>query len=322
MIIMSEELKAFGGGYVAGVTTTVTGATTYIHEVWGHAAANRLLHDYAPGEGPYWRVNTWQSFKDVFKGKFDSPAGWCGTGPGRPNALGQALGTDGRRSVIALAGSVPGYALNGVALHEAVRLRKTYPRLAAFLVGYVLVEHLMNSGYPIHAAFMSAGKLAINGRTGHDFAQFAVRMGRITGFKATTIARTVAISWVSALPLYGLYLWRQEEVKPLGYSAHFAGLCALAATPKLSPLALFTVGRSMYETYQDFQKEEMGKGALTCSALRTLSTLLLTGNMILAKNSTVFATTFIGSAILPPLLNTGKEILTWSKEPMESFTRA
>ncbi len=323
-----------------------TGVMTLLHEE-GHFVAFHACYSFPEGEGPYIRVYAFDGPRKIinaedWSGSYrelsnwldgttannDGTAGYTAIGRGFPRRFARKMGRDGTQVFVSAAGPAVNYAINTSAACAGIAMRHDHPRTAAFLVGFAAAEHVRCASYPISAAFMSPKVLARAARDGHDFAGIAVHLSRISGFAAPTIATTVAIVWVSTLPLLalGLYYATQQQGAPqqtrgervfnkiaiVGISlciaaqmmdtvAHFAPrLQRIADTMLLSQPAMqiFSVANSAHLTYLD----KGDKRAMAYSAAKTL--IMGWTTVILLRRSSLLAG-IIGTFV-PPLLDYGR----------------
>ena len=222
-------------GAVSGVGTavlmTTTGVDTSLHEVVGHGyLGGHLLHDYAPGREPRFQVDGWdnaeaigdaENFSEAMKalGRLlgahdvgdDGALGKAWVRGGEPNALGEAMGADGMSAWISLSGSLPGLALNSLAVIGGMKLKDSHPAAGYALLACGLTQHLMSSGYPITAALMDNATLAHEASVGHDFANFARCVGRLTGLSAQTVAIATAAVWTGLVPAVALGMYLHQK---------------------------------------------------------------------------------------------------------------
>jgi hypothetical protein len=221
----SEERQLIGafGGFPTAVLATTTGPMVALHEVIGHGFLGfDTTYTYGSGEKPHFWVLGWDNFRDMTKaGSFKDwltaffhwITGGNGNGaaglayPGRPDGLtpaGHAMGTDGQRAWISIAGSLPALALDSLAVVGGMCLRKRSPMLGSMFVTMGLTDNLLNSGYAIDAATMNNAELKAAANQGHDFANFAVRMGSILHLPAEAVAISTAAIWMGFVPLLAL----------------------------------------------------------------------------------------------------------------------
>lgn len=239
----TKVLGRYAAGVLAGgalsYLSTVSGLSVGLHEVVGHGLLGfRLTHSYPQGKGPTYQVDGWdnlqaigkaenaadgfKAFGDWITGKDthgDGFAGWASLGEGTPNALGKAMGPDGLSAWISITGSLPGLLLNTLSVAGGMKVKDSSPALGAALVTFGLSEHLMSSAYTWSAAAMSNAELQANAMTGHDFANFAVRIGNMTGTSAKAVAVSTACVWTAFVPLVAIAMYfhtksRQTDIVP------------------------------------------------------------------------------------------------------------
>lgn len=228
-----KNAKEFIGvpiGEITAVLAATTGATVGLHEVVGHGLLGIELTQQSGPAPTYW-VLGWDnfnkiahagSFKDGIKAFFhwlfplsDGPAAgatyWY---PDQPNGIGQAMGSDGRSAWVSVAGSLPGLALDSLSVVGGMYLRKRSPLLGNLMVAFGLTDNIINSGYPISAAMMSDSQIVNASKTGHDFANFAVKMSDITGIPAHDIAISTAVFWTAFVPILAAaaYLHTRSQI--------------------------------------------------------------------------------------------------------------
>jgi len=214
---------AANAGAIGALFAHTTGLSTALHEVVGHGLLGfKTVYKYASGQGPHYWVLGWDNFREMFKaGSFKEwitdffqwisssnakgIAGWANRGhPSGYTPAGQAMGTNGSSAWISLAGSLPGLALDSLAVVGGMCVRKRSPKVGSALVGMGLTDNLLSSVYPIDAALMSEAQLRDPHIPGHDFANFAVRMSNILHVPAQAIAISTAAIWSGFVPLLAL----------------------------------------------------------------------------------------------------------------------
>lgn len=220
-------------GLAASYFTSVTGPETALHEYVGHGLLGfRLTHTYGPGQEPSYQVDGWDNFKQIFKsgsisdtfksiGNFlighdynnDGASGVAWNGTGTPNALGQAMGKDGLSAWISISGSIPSLVLTSASIAGGVAVIEKNPVAGYALTSFGLIQHLMSSQYSWSAAAMTESQIIREASQGHDFANFAWRMSKITGVEATTVAMTTAVAWTLFVPAValGAYLYKKSQ---------------------------------------------------------------------------------------------------------------
>jgi hypothetical protein len=207
----NRTVKNFLGAF-AGAKST--GASTGLHEVVGHGLLGNKLTSQSTD--PRYQVDGWDNFHKManansFLGGIQGFFRWLflGTGAGstshsssdQPNGIGQAMGPAGQDAWISIAGSIPGLAVDTLAVTGGMQLRKRAPMLGNTLVGFGLTDNMLNAAYPISAATMSKNQMKTNAENGHDFANFAIQMSAITGIPAQDIAISTAVFWTGFVPL-------------------------------------------------------------------------------------------------------------------------
>lgn len=228
-------------GSMIGISTCyftgITGPETALHEHVGHGwLGYRLTYNYGPGEGPTFQVDGWDNFKQIFKAgtlsdtlkaiwefligndiNRDGASGVTWESPGTPNALGNAMGNDGLSAWISISGSVPTLLLTSASVAGGVAVQDKHPISGSALMTFGLMQHLMSSQYSWSAAGMSESQMVSEAAQGHDFANFALRIGKITGVGAKTVAMTTAAAWTLFVPLValGTYLYKRSRQNSL-----------------------------------------------------------------------------------------------------------
>jgi len=223
-----KMFRSFGsaiGGAFSGLLPAVSSVNTWMHEYLGHCLLGfRLLHSYPEGEGPKYVVNAWKALEEGgIKGWIDwifhndGRSGYACGGERTVNALGEYLGDQKRSAWISLSGSVPTLCVSGAAVAGGVAIRDKVPVVGDFLLGFGLVQHTVNSAYPWTAVAMSGEDLIAKAQTGHDFANFAVQLAKITPFSARTVAIATASLWTLSIPFLalGVYLFKKSKEKDL-----------------------------------------------------------------------------------------------------------
>jgi len=217
------------GGAVAGagtsLTSLVSGVNTWIHEYCGHCLLGaHLTHSYQDGEGPRYVVFAWEAMQEGGVSGWidwllhnDGKTGYASVGRGAPNALGTYLGPELRSAWGSVSGSVPLFFISASSVIGGMAVREKVPALGGGLVGLGMIEHAASSAYPWRAAVMASEQLLVKARTGHDFANFAVQMAKVTSFSPKAIAIATACSWTLSIPLLalGIYLLQKSRDKNL-----------------------------------------------------------------------------------------------------------
>ena len=224
---------AVGVGVGVGLATLAetTGLNTTLHEYVGHGyLGGHLTMDYTNGHEPIFQVDGWDNFQAMLDAEGapatkdailnwlsghdvgqDGASGWAAVWGGEPNELGAEMGSDGQGAWISVAGSLPGMVTNSLVVMGGMKLRKTNPALAYSILSFGGTMHLINSAYPISAAVMGAETLELEANRGHDFANFAVRMGEVTGLAPQAVAIMCAGLWVGIIPGIALAMYLHEK---------------------------------------------------------------------------------------------------------------
>lgn len=232
-----ETLPSTVGVCGAGAAL-LTGPTTFWHEL-GHVLTAKLLYKMQ-GMPRIW-IAGFDRFGAIFSARtsrelLEQTSSWLSGGLVGPKpahwpaslppdtigfthwnergltSLGQFLGADGSGALVSIAGPLMVKASCGGGIIWAVRKRKEAPRAAAGVLAFCLVTHLLTSSHSWKAALMSATQLADAASKGHDFAQFAINLSKITGASAHSIATTTALAWTTSLPLFTtLLLFKQKN---------------------------------------------------------------------------------------------------------------
>lgn len=232
---LDGRLFPLGGGCLAGsllsYLTTSTGLETAMHEIAGHGLLGlHLTHNYAEGEGPRYQVNGWDNLKAI--GNADSfleglkefyrlltgydrygggAAGRTWFGQGEPNALGRAMGEKGLSAWISISGSLPGMMTNTLMVTGGMKLKNHEPTTGYMLVAFGISQHLMSSYYPWSAAVMSENALIKNAQLGHDFANFSIQIGDITGVPPQAVAISTAVLWTAFVPAVAIAMYFYQK---------------------------------------------------------------------------------------------------------------
>jgi hypothetical protein len=225
-VTLKGAAGAAAGIGLAGLAST-TGATVGLHEVVGHGLLGFKLT--SESGDPTYSVAGWEQFQkmehagsfkdglvDFFKwigGVNNSQfAGMTYYPASQPNGIGHAMGVDGRSAWMSIAGSLPGLALDTVSVIGGVYLRKRSPMLGNMLLGFGLCDNLINSTYALSAAVMSDSQLRTEAASGHDFANFSLKISDLSGIPAHTIAVTTGVFWLLFVPLIaGLTFWHTKS---------------------------------------------------------------------------------------------------------------
>jgi len=224
-----KKILQVSGGLLSGLlmatVTQIASLSTFIHEAVGHCLLGfRSTYLYARGAGPGYVVCSWEAFKE---GGFNGWLHWLFNNDGiaglawrksrEVNALGEYLGVEKREAWISLSGSIPGFFINAAAVSTGMVVREKIPVLGYGLVALGLTQHAANSVYPWSAAMMSSETLATKVGSGHDFANFAARVSRLTSLSPKTVAITTATVWTSSIPLlaFSIYLFQKSRDRNL-----------------------------------------------------------------------------------------------------------
>lgn len=133
------------------------GPSIAAHE-YGHAIAANLVHQ---GANPSVSVSP-------FKG------GVTRYTPGPLTELGQKLGADGSRALVAGAGTLVDATSSAIAFAVGYRIRKEHPILGPAMMGYA---GLTMANSILYAGSALTGSLPVLAKQGNDFAALAVSMG-------------------------------------------------------------------------------------------------------------------------------------------------
>lgn len=152
--------EIYRAGFAGGILHTVAGAGgagIYAHEL-GHAVAANLVHQ---GANPSIDVTP-------FKG------GVTRYRPGPLTELGQKLGEDGSRALVAGAGTLVDATSSAIAFAVGYRIRKKHKVLGPALMGYGAMTMANSVLYAGSALF---GNLPALAKQGNDFAALATSIG-------------------------------------------------------------------------------------------------------------------------------------------------
>lgn len=233
-----SNIKHKFGGVIGGLTAATligtTGAETWLHEVGGHAyVGGGLTSHYPNGLHPNYQVDGIDNFNEMknaqtIQGKLtglfhwltaydankDGFSGYCysTSGSDGPNELGKYMG-ETKRAWISLAGSIPGLVINSLAVMGGMHIKDKHPAAGYALMGTGMTLHLMSSAYPISAAVMSNEEIIRTAGTGHDFANFAYQMSKITNIPPQGIAIATAAIYTGIVPAIaiGMYLHQKAH---------------------------------------------------------------------------------------------------------------
>jgi len=219
---VAKQLHGAGAGAFAAVLANSSGAMAGLHEVVGHgylggAATSGSGYSFTYYVDSFDRLNEIgkaHSFQDGISAFFR----WIGE-PGsggayiphtQPNGIGEALGPDGRSAWISLAGSVPGCLIDVMAVVSGMHLRRRSPALGSALIAFGFLDHL-SSVYPISAALMSHSEMVEQAKSGHDFANFAIKISDLTGTSAQAIAIATAAVYTAIVPIAALFAYLRTK---------------------------------------------------------------------------------------------------------------
>ncbi|MGE3954918.1 MAG: hypothetical protein AB7F31_07030 [Parachlamydiales bacterium] len=260
-------------GALAACVYQLTGVGTALHEIVGHAfLGGYLMRHYGPGESPEWQIDGWDNFRAIFRASSvqegavatfhwltghdangDGASGVAWVEGGTPNSLAQWMGRDGLSAWTSAAGSLPDLALDSAASVGGIHLMERAPHLASFLIGFALTNHLITSLYPLSAALMSAKELAEAARSGHDFANFAYRIGKITGMEATRVAKLTALCWSLSLPTLIAYTLLSKYSHPKYCVTDEQAEEALHNEGKLGPFTDYELDQARSKLYHEWR---------------------------------------------------------------------
>lgn len=236
----NRNLKHKAGGMFGGVAAATllctTGANTWLHEVGGHAyLGGGLTQNYPNGIQLEYQVDGIDNFNEMknaktIQGKLvglghwltaydankDGYSGWDNpwASSDGPNALGKHLGDAKRNAWISLSGSMPGLFLNSLAVMGGMQIKDKHPAAGYALMTTGMTLHLMSSAYPISAAVMTNEQIIHTAQTtGHDFANFAYDMSKVTNIHPQGIAIATAAIYTGIVPAValGMYLYQKSH---------------------------------------------------------------------------------------------------------------
>ena len=232
---INHKMGGLIGGLTAATLIETTGGGTFLHEVGGHAyTGGGLTGNYPNGIHPNYQVDGIDNFNEMknantIQGKLtglghwltsydankDGFAGYCysRSGSDGPNELGKAMGEPKRNAWISLSGSIPGLALNSLAVMGGMQIKDKHPAAGYALMGTGMTLHLMSSAYPISAAVMSNEQIIQKAGTGHDFANFAYQMSKVSNIPPQGIAIATAAIYTGIVPAIaiGMYLHQKAH---------------------------------------------------------------------------------------------------------------
>ena len=234
----NSRLKKQAGGMFAGVGAATllctTGASTLLHEVGGHAyLGGGLTQNYPDGMQLKYQVDGVDNFNEMrnaktIQGKLtglghwltaydankDGASGWDNPWHGSDgvNELGQHLGDAKTSAWISLSGSVPGLVLNSLAVMGGMQIKDKHPAAGYALMTTGMTLHIMNSTYPISAAIMTNEQIIHTAQTsGHDFANFAYQMSKVTNIPPQGIAIATAAVFTGIVPAVALGMYLHQK---------------------------------------------------------------------------------------------------------------
>jgi len=276
-----EGLAGLAVGTFASLCFQIKSLSTFVHEYFGHCLLGyHSVFSYAEGEGPRISIEAWEAWEERgLKGWIewlfnnDGVAGTAWRGHHSVNALGEYLGLDKREAWISLSGSVPALLVHSAAVCCGVASWRSIPALGGGLLGYGLAGHLTNSAYPISAALMTNEMLRAEARTGHDFANFAVRIGNLTSFSPNVVAIATACLWSLSVPLLalGTYLFQKsQETCPISDQdavLHWISQSLYEENKRKRFFSLYSQYQescpTFYQSFQDFLLENLSQEELS-----------------------------------------------------------
>lgn len=195
-----------------------TGVSAAIHECLGHGVLGyHLIFSYKDGVRlPSYYVAGWENFLAIGKGSglgdklsalfvfltgYKNWGGKAYRGNGIPNHLGKFLGRDGRDAWISLSGSIPHLIMHALIVVTGAKCFYRTPALGVFLLTFGIADHIFKAHYPISATLMTVKQMAREAKDGHDFANFAIRMNKITSIASRKIAIVTAVAFAAFIPL-------------------------------------------------------------------------------------------------------------------------
>jgi|GEM_PF-3454619 len=221
--------RMLGGlaGWAVAMLGNTTGPLTALHEIIGHGFLGlRLTENYSSGQGPTYQNVGFDHFEQmIHSGSFkegivnffrwitafdsaNSPSGACFPGnPDGPSGIGHIMGADGRSAWVSIAGSIPGLALDTLSVIGGMGLRKRHPALGNAMVAFGLTDCVFSSSYAIQPTMMSTAEMKSAAATGHDFANFDLKISDMTGIAPGDVAIATAVVWTSIVPLAALFAY-------------------------------------------------------------------------------------------------------------------
>ncbi len=208
-----KTITGIGAGITTSILAETTGAATGLHEVVGHGLLGCELT--SASTHPTYQIPAWDNFDKMtnsgsFKEGFINFYQWLFSPSGgttfhsssdSPNEIGQKMGAEGQSAWISVAGSLPGLAVDTLAVTGGMQLRKRSPILGNTMVTFGLLNNMTAATYPISAAMMNHNQMEKAAENGHDFANFALQMSAVTGLPAQDIAISTAAFWTGFVPL-------------------------------------------------------------------------------------------------------------------------
>lgn len=229
---------ALGGAFLGNALaflSTSTGLNTALHEYVGHGLLGlNLTHDYPEGQQPTFQVDGWENLKAIFEGgsfsevvqaiwRFLSSYDFNGDGAAgvthywnsHKNELGEYMGNEGHDAWVSIAGSIPTLVVNSLSVAGGMALKDKAPILGWSMVSFGVMQHLMTSSYSWSAALMSPETMLDKAASGHDFANFAVKLSEMTGLSSKAIAIGTSVAWTSIVPALAIGLYLNQKSKQL-----------------------------------------------------------------------------------------------------------
>jgi len=234
-------------GAQVGAVVTLAGATLVLHEL-GHSLAARVTHDFPAGREPSWinldqlrSIWATETVGDKLRAIWsylcrhdiheNGCAGESCTG-GVPNDI---MEPAAREAFVSIGGSIPQLMLDSALLAGGLELREKKPVLGAFLIGFALAQHCLNSVYPWHGVSILYGYSRPVAH--HDFITFAQRVSQLTGFTPRQVGLATAVVWTLSVPTLGAVVHHSHHRSPKSPTSQWmiavAALSCLAQTASL-----------------------------------------------------------------------------------------
>lgn len=209
------------------------GLTTFIHEVGGHYLLGaHALYSYPAEQGPSWQVDLLSNLQEVGQSasweeawayllQIDADYGDDGAAGfvddafefAQPRLLTQYLSEEALDAWGSITGPLVENIGYSVAVVQGARIAQRHPVLGTAVIAATLSTHAASLPYSWSAVGISIARLNSMADDGHDFANFALCMGDVTGIHPSDIALSTALVTSVAIPLIAFGAYRYYSAR-------------------------------------------------------------------------------------------------------------